>query len=113
LISPASSGKKERRKEGFFFEKKKQKTFVNFAMTERHFTFPASHKIQKFFGSFFQKTNCFSCLTCYLFDRRLSADIQRSEQPPQLGGMLGVDPACIASSMEPLKALVPEPCDHL
>jgi hypothetical protein len=49
----------ESRKEGFFFGKKNQKTFVNFGLAERHFTSPASHKIQKFFGSFFQKRTAF------------------------------------------------------
>jgi hypothetical protein len=40
----------------FFFEKKKQKTFINFS-------FAVSTKIQKFFGSFFQKRTLFFATT--------------------------------------------------
>jgi hypothetical protein len=65
----------EGRKEDFFFEKKKQKTFVNFAWSTWHSTFPANSKSQKFFGSFFQKRTAFSVLPCYLRERPASKAI--------------------------------------
>jgi hypothetical protein len=53
-LNSVSSGLVGQQSKDFFFEKKKQKTFVNFALYEWRHAFSDFNR-KKFFGSFFQK----------------------------------------------------------